>query len=356
MKQRIKRLKRLIQEKQIDAIVITSRANTFYLSGFGGSSSVILVSKDKAFLGTDFRYIENAEKLCGENFEVEMFKSNSDTYMVEKTNELGLFNIGFEEGDVSQGRYSNWCEKLPKTEFIQMQNEIDLLRIKKDAHELKLIQRAVDISDQAFSQILDFIKPGISENDIAAELEYIMRKNGASSSSFESIVASGKRSSLPHGHATDKIIQKGDPITMDFGALAGGYCSDMTRTVFVGKPDHEMEKIYNIVLETQQTSEDNVHAGLKGFEVDKISRDIIYGAGYEGCYGHGLGHGVGIMVHENPRLSQKGNMVLEDGMVVTVEPGIYVKDFGGVRIENMVVVNGNTPIVMTKSPKDMIIL
>ncbi len=356
MKQRIKKLKNIIKEKQLDAIVITSRPNTFHLSGFDGSASVILVSPENEFFGTDFRYIENAEKICGEHYTVEMFQSDADSYMLDKINELGLCRLGFEESDVSQGRYSKWCDKLPKIEFTQVQDEIDLLRIKKDPNELELIQKAVDIADSVYTHILDFIKPGLSENEVAAEMEYIMRKNGASSNAFETIVASGKRSSLPHGHASDKIIQKGDPVTMDFGAISGGYCSDMTRTVFAGKPDPEMEKIYGIVLEAQQKSEDNVHAGLRGFEVDKISRDIIYGAGYEGCYGHGLGHGVGIMVHENPRLSQKSTTVLEDGMVVTVEPGIYVKDFGGVRIEDMVVVNGDKPIVMTKSTKKMIIL
>lgn len=356
MRQRIEKLRTIIKEKQLDAIIITSRPNTFYLSGFGGSSSVIIVTREEAFFATDFRYIEIAGKTCGGDYTVEMFSSDADSHMVGKINDLAVCRVGFEESDVSQGRYSGWEEKLGRVEFVKTQSEIDLLRIKKEPGEIQLIQKAVDIADMAFAHIIEYIKPGMSENEVAAELEYVMRKNGASSHSFETIVASGKRSSLPHGHASEKIIEKGDPVTMDFGAMAGGYCSDMTRTVFAGKPDPEMEKIYNIVLEAQQISEDGVHAGKRGFEVDKISRDIIYGAGYEGCYGHGLGHGVGIMVHENPRLSQKSTTLLEDGMVVTVEPGIYVKDFGGVRIEDMVVVNGETPIVLTKSPKKMIIL
>lgn len=203
---------------------------------------------------------------------------------------------------------------------------------------------------------MKFIKPGVSENEVAAEIEYFMRKNGASAPSFETIVASGKRSSMPHGHATNKIIESGDPVTMDFGALVDGYCSDMTRTVFAGNPEQKMKDIYNTVLEAQEASEAGAFAGKTGQEVDAISRDIIYGAGYEGCYGHGLGHSVGIEVHEEPRFNTKETRAMENGMIMTVEPGIYVENYGGVRIENMIVINDNDPIILTNSTKELIIL
>ncbi|MBN2558583.1 MAG: aminopeptidase P family protein [Clostridia bacterium] len=356
MKERINRLRKVLKDKNLGAAVITSRPNTFYFSGFGGSSSVIIVSADEVYFATDFRYIEHAKELCGEFMTVEMFKTSADEYMAGKINEMGIDTVGFEESDVSQGRYAEWMTKMQGIAFAGIQSEVDTLRIKKDENEIKLIQKAVDISDGAFSHILKYIKPGVREFEIAAEIEFYMRRNGASAPAFETIVASGRRSSLPHGHASGKVIEAGDPVTMDFGALVDGYCSDMTRTVFAGKPGEKMIDIYNIVLEAQITSEKGVHAGRTGFEVDKISRDIIYGAGFEGCYGHGLGHGVGIMVHENPRLSEKSTTVLENGMVVTVEPGIYVANYGGVRIEDMVVVHGKRPVVLTKSTKEMIIL
>ncbi len=353
---RIKRLQNAVKDRNLEAVGITSRPNTFYLSGFDGSASIIIVTAEKQLFATDFRYIEYASELCGGFYKVTLMTSTADAFLIEKISEMGIEKIGFEEENVSQGRFSGWSDKLPSVKFIPMQTEIDKLRIVKDAEEIKKLQVAVTLGDNAFSHILKFIKPGISENEIAAELEFFMRKNGASAPSFETIVASGKRSSLPHGHAGNKIIESGDPVTMDFGALVNGYCSDMTRTVFAGKPEQKMKDIYNIVLKAQLESEAAVKSGKTGIEIDKISRDIIYGAGYEGCYGHGLGHGVGIEVHENPRLSTKSTHTLEKGMIVTVEPGIYVKNYGGVRIEDMVAVTDGAPYVFTNSIKELIIL
>ena len=354
MNKRIEKLRNLIKEKNCDGVLITSRSNTFYFSGFDGSASLMLITPDKAYLTTDFRYIEYAKELCGDYYEVSMYDGDPYKALAEKA--MSLNNMAFEDQDVSFSRYQAIKGAFTNIEFIQLQKEIDELRVIKDEHEINIIKKAVEIAEGAFLHILGFIKPGISELEVAAELEYHMKKNGASMPAFETIVASGKRSSLPHGHASEKIIEKGDPVTMDFGALYRGYCSDITRTVFAGKPDDEMIKIYNIVLRAQQEAEINVFEGRSGKEIDKIARDIIYEAGYEGCFGHGLGHGAGIMVHEAPRLSPKSDNIMKNGMITTVEPGIYVENYGGVRIENMVAVNGNTPQILNKSTKELIVI
>lgn len=356
MKKRIEKLQSVLKEKKLDAVVITSRPNTFYMSGFAGSSSIIIITTENKYFATDFRYIEHATELCRDFFEVSLMKSTADAFLIEKFDEYGLKKVGFEENDVSQGRYTGWSEKLNDVEFSPMQSEITKIRMIKDTDEIKKLQTAVTLGDEAFMHILKFLKPGIRENEVAAEIEYFMRKNGASAPSFETIVASGIRSSMPHGHAGNKIIEAGDPVTMDFGALVDGYCSDMTRTIFVGKPDQRMKDIYNIVLKAQVESQAGAYSGRTGQEIDAISRKIIYEAGYEGCYGHGLGHSVGIEVHEEPRFNTKDQTIMENGMVMTVEPGIYVENYGGVRIENMIVINDENPICLTRSTKEMLIL
>ncbi|HPJ21972.1 MAG TPA: M24 family metallopeptidase, partial [Clostridia bacterium] len=230
------------------------------------------------------------------------------------------------------------------------------MRSVKSSEEITQIEQALQVTRKMHCIAMMMTQPGMTENQVAAEIEYYMRKNGASAPAFETIVASGKRSSMPHGHASNKVIEKGDPVTMDFGALVDGYNSDMTRTVFAGEPAGKMKDIYKIVLEAQCASEEMVHAGLTGLEIDRIARDIIYDAGYEGCFGHGLGHGLGIEVHEMPRLSATYPYPIENGNVLSVEPGIYVEGLGGVRIENLVMVRDKNPLVFNKSSKEMIIL
>ncbi|MCK5812544.1 MAG: aminopeptidase P family protein [Clostridiales bacterium] len=356
MNKRINQLRKVLTDKKLDGVLITSRPNTLYLSGFPGSASTIFISHKRAIFLTDFRYIEFSKKRCGNDYEVMLYEKNPLVFLLEQIKNDKISKIGFEDQIVSYASYLEISEQLDGIELIGLKDEITKLRLVKENGEIKTLQKAVDIADQAFTHILKYIKVGISEIDIAAEIEHFMRKNGAEKQSFDSIVASGKRSSLPHGHATDKLIEPGDGITMDFGAIYNGYCSDMTRTVFIGKPEQKILDIYATVFKAQTIAEDAVHSGKTGMEIDKIARDIIYDAGYEGMFGHGLGHGVGIEVHEEPRLSTTGNIVLENGMVVTVEPGIYAPNYGGVRIEDMVVVNDDLPKVLTSSKKELIIL
>jgi Xaa-Pro aminopeptidase len=224
----------------------------------------------------------------------------------------------------------------------------------KTEKELEKMAKAADIADQAFHHIIGYIRPGVTERAVALELEIYMKKLGASALSFETIAASGVRSSMPHGIATDKIIEDGDFLTLDFGCVYDGYCSDMTRTVVVGKATQKQKKIYGVVLEAQIAALNAIREGINGIDVDKIARDVISSRGYGEYFGHGLGHGVGLEVHEEPRLSPTGTKKLLENMVVTDEPGIYIPGFGGVRIEDLIVVKKDGCEVLSKSPKQLI--
>jgi len=224
----------------------------------------------------------------------------------------------------------------------------------KASWEIERISKAEAIGDMAFSHILGYIKEGVSERDIAAELEYFMKKQGAEKTSFDTIVISGKKTSMPHGTPDDKKIENGDFVTLDFGCVYEGYCSDMTRTVAVGKADERQKEIYNIVLEAQLTGLNAIKSGVVCKNADEMARNVIEKAGYGKYFGHSLGHGVGLMIHELPNLSPKSEMMLEDNMVVSCEPGIYIPDFGGVRIEDLVVVSGEKCTILSKSQKNLI--
>ena len=236
------------------------------------------------------------------------------------------------------------------------QKKISSLRQKKDAEEIAKIRAAEALGDAAFSYILDKIRPGVSEIEIALELEFFMRKNGASGLSFETIAASGVRSAMPHGTASEKMIEKGDFLTLDFGCVLDGYCSDMTRTVVIGAPDLRQKEIYETVLLAQETALSKIEPGVACAEIDRAAREVIQNAGYGDCFGHALGHSVGIEIHEKPVFSPKSKDILEEGHVITVEPGIYLENFGGVRIEDVVAVCGKKAENLTKSPKNFIII
>lgn len=352
---RLSSFRNKIKALKIEAALITKRENYMYLSGFTGSSANLLITDKKAYLLTDFRYIQQSTNQAP-LFEIVEHKPDVIDTIYEIINSENIKILGFEDQSASYANYKAFTNKLTNTELIGIGKLVDDLRSIKDAREIEIINKAVQIADGAFSHILSLIKPGITELDVAAELEYKMKKLGASSASFETIVASGLRSSMPHGVASEKRLELGDTITLDFGAMYMHYCSDITRTVFLGQPSKKMLDIYNIVLEAQLTSEKGAIKGRTGKEVDKIARDIIYSNGFEGKFGHGLGHGVGLEIHENPRLSISGDKILENNMAVTVEPGIYVEGLGGVRIEDTIIISDDYPIVLTKSSKDLIIL
>lgn len=352
---RLAKLRKKMDAKGLDAVLVLMRENCTYLSGFTGTSACLVISRGDAILITDFRYAEQAS-LQAPLYEIVKYEGNAVAAIGEVLKSRGMDKVGFEETYLAYNKYIEYREKLGIKEFLPLEGAIENLRMVKDEKEINIIKKAVEIADNAFAHVLKYIKPGVSEIDIAAEIEYFMRKSGAFKASFDTIVASGERSSMPHGVASERKLKHKDAVTLDFGALYSDYCSDMTRTIFLGIVDNEMKKIYNIVLDAQLKAIEGAFSGLSGREIDKIARDAINKAGYGNNFGHGLGHGVGLQIHEEPRFSPNGHIEMKDGMVMTVEPGIYIKGYGGVRIEDIIVINGSEPVILTKSAKDMIII
>jgi Xaa-Pro aminopeptidase len=357
MQDRLAQLKKIIGKEGLDGLLISSRPNTFYYTGFTGTTSKCLVTRGNAYLVVDFRYTAQAKEQATAGIEVIELETDANDLLNKLCTGHRVESLGIEGEDITFSGYRSLRESLKEVKAMKdVQASLGRVRIIKDSGEILLIQKAVDIADNAFQEVLAVIKPGVRECEVALELEYKMKKMGASGVSFETIVASGPRSALPHGVAGIRQLQAGDAIVMDFGAVYKGYCSDMTRTVFLGAPTQQMKEIYGIVLQAQTEALQKAAENMTGKQLDRVSREIIYGAGFEKCFGHGLGHGVGIEIHENPRISPKGEEVLEKGMVFTVEPGIYVENVGGVRIEDMVVLGDDGAGILTRSTKEMVVL
>lgn len=351
IQKRLANLHQLMEKHNLDGIIVTKPENRRYFSGFTGSAGLLFIRRQSQKLITDFRYIEQAKQQAP-LYQIIRHKVSIFDTLSEIANDLGDLRLGFESDFVTWEIHRNLVKSLPQAELIPIQ--IDALRMIKDADELNLLKTAVDIADSAFNQILSIIKPGITELEIALELEYQMRKLGSNKPAFDTIVASGARGALPHGQASTKVIENGDFITIDFGAVYQGYHSDMTRTVVVGKATVKQRDIYNVVLAAQLAGINAVKAGKSGRDVDAVSRQVISDAGYGEFFGHGLGHGVGLVIHEDPRLSPSSDNILAEDMVVSVEPGIYLPDWGGVRIEDLVVVSAAGCTILTTSCKDLI--
>ncbi len=340
--------------KNIDSAFIIGDINRNYLSGFTGDESYSIITKDKAYFITDFRYIEQAKQEAKE-YEIIRYEFPVEKFLGDFINKLNIKKLGFEE-DIVSFRLYNQLKSGFSCELAPLEGIIEDIRTIKDKSEIENIQKAASIADDAFKHILNYIKVGMTEKEVALELEFYIRNQGASGLSFKTIAASGCRSALPHGTASDKKIKNGEFLTLDFGCIHNGYCSDMTRTVVIGKPDEKMTEIYNIVYHAQELALKEIKPGISGFDVDKAARDYIKSCGYGDNFGHGTGHGVGMEIHENPRLSPKFNMELKPGMVITDEPGIYIPDFGGVRIEDLVLVTEEGHKLLSRSSKDLICL
>jgi len=352
---RVEKLRAGLTEAGGDAILVTNAVHRRYLTGFTGTSGVVLITPDEATLLTDFRYREQAPQQAA-GFEV--VEHGPDVYaaVADLLRKRGVSRLLIEERDISYAAYVSMKEKLAPAELIVSGGLVEKIRMVKEEGELAIMQEAADLADRAFAHVLGLIKPGVAEADIALELEFFMRKHGATSTSFETIVASGERSSLPHGVASERAIGRGEFVTLDFGAFYKGYCSDITRTVVVGRPSDKHREIYSIVLEAQLHALEHLRPGMTGREGDALTRDIITRYGYGDYFGHGTGHGLGMEIHEAPRLSRTENTVLTPGMTVTVEPGIYLPGFGGVRIEDDVVMTNDGIKILTHSPKELIVL
>ncbi len=340
-----------------DCALITSDVSRRYFTGMKSSAGVVLVFRECAYLIIDFRYIEKARNTVKSCEVIEQLVLTEQIRELMKKHNAKA--IAVEASDMTLSRMALFESKLPDFEFIktnELSDNINEMRVIKTADEIEKIKAAQSIAEKAFEDVLDFIKPGVSERDIAMFLDDRMLRDGAEAISFDTIALCGKNTSMPHGVPLNCPVQDGDFVLMDFGAVYDGYHSDMTRTVCVGKPSEKMEQIYNIVLDAQFNALNTVKAGILCGDLDKSARDIISNAGYGDFFGHSLGHGVGMEIHEAPTASSKSNTILQENMVVTVEPGIYISGEFGVRIEDFVVVTENGCENLTKCPKKMIIL
>lgn len=352
---RYQKLQKLLEEKRLDAVLVSDGYNMRYLSGFTGATGYLLITKNSKHLFTDSRYTIAATAQAPDYTVVEVDAARDYCAAINKVLEAEkIGTLGFEALQVRYHTYEQWKERLTAKELVPLTEELTRLRRIKTEQEIALHRQAEHIGDIAFKEILKELKPGVTELEIAAKLEYIMKMNGADKLSFDSIIASGVNSSKPHAEPGHKKIESGDFVTMDFGCVYQGYCSDMTRTVVVGKANEKQKKVYHTVLQAQLAVLSMLKPGLPGKAYDKVARDIIYGAGYEGYFGHGLGHSVGLEIHENPRFSMLEEEVIEAGMIMTVEPGIYLPEFGGVRIEDMVVMTEEGYENLAHSEKELI--
>ena len=332
-------------------VFISGYPNIFYYSGFTSEDAFLLMTKTERYIITDSRYFIQA-KIQSPDFELIDIKKGWEYIF----NLIDCDTIRFEENKLTYGMYQRILGNIKNKEFVAGQCDIDKPRRIKDKEEIRLISEAEKIGDEAFSHILKILKTGISERDVAIELESYMKRQGASGLSFETIAASGLRSAMPHGTASGKLIGKGDFLTLDFGCVYKGYCSDMTRTVVFGAPDAKQKEVYDLVLKAQNTALDSIKLGMNCSDVDKLARDVITDGGYGEYFTHSLGHSVGVEIHENPVFSPKSTDFLEDGYVLSVEPGIYIDGWGGVRIEDLIAVCDGEVINLTHSPKELIVI
>ncbi len=349
--ERINKLRTLMTENGLEAFYICQVNNVSYYTGKHGNDCSLYITQDEAWIITDFRYEEMAQSLSWLQFyETALGRSLLDFLKSRKEKILGI-----ERNGLSLDMYFRFKEELT-AELKPVIGLTEKLRQIKDPEELENIARAEAIGDAAFTHILKYLKPGVTEKEVAAEIEYAMRQNGADGLSFTTIAVSGKNSSSPHGVPTDKKLENGDFVTMDYGCLYNLYCSDMTRTVAIGNATDEMKKVYDIVYKAQTTACERIKAGITGKEGDSIARDIIAEAGYGDRFGHSLGHSLGLFIHESPNYSQRCEDTIEENMVLSIEPGIYLPGKFGVRIEDIAIVKKDGIVNLTHSPKELIII
>jgi len=347
-------------EPAVDAVLVTDADNRRYLSGFTGSAGQLLASKQTAVLLTDFRYVEQAGAQAPD-LEVVKTEGQAWPFVAEQVARLGVHALGFESESFSVDQYvrleAALHVKAPRVTLVPLRGLVESVRQTKDPAELEQIRRAVLIGDRAIEAVTAALLPGVTERQVAWRLEVEMRERGADALSFPIIVASGPNGAMPHHRPSDRAIRVGEPIIIDMGCKVGGYCSDLTRTVVLGEPDPPFWEIFHLVLRAQQTCENGLRAGMTGNVGDALARDVIAQAGHREQFGHGTGHGVGLAIHEDPRLTYTaaGEAVVHEGAVLTVEPGVYLSGWGGVRIEDMVVVGIDRCHILTTAHKAPII-
>jgi Xaa-Pro aminopeptidase len=353
---RLRKLRTSIAERELDAFLISQPENIRYLSGFTGSSGWLLVSGQDAILAIDFRYVEQA-RVESPGFEIVQTKRELSVWLPDLVSDLGWRKLGFEADFVSYDSYHRLSEAAKTRQvnlaLVPTTGIVEQLRSIKEPEELEFITKAVELADAAFEQAKTIIRPGITEKEAAWEIEKFLRQKGSEGMPFEIIVASGTNSALPHARPTEKIIRSAEPVLIDMGARISGYCSDLSRTLLLGDTNKILWEIHDIVLKAQTTAIERVESGMAASQTDRLARSIVEEAGYGDAFGHGLGHGVGLAVHELPTLGPNSSDSLTDGMVFTIEPGIYLAGQGGVRIEDMVVLENGKARVLTKAKKNL---
>jgi Xaa-Pro aminopeptidase len=349
---RVSSVVELLERQDLHACIIRGMENIFYLTGFRGTEGTALVTRGDVILLTDSRYITYAREVATGCVVVEV--KAKDQALEGLFRQYGITKTGFDSVQTTYHMYQSWKEASPDVEFVPLANDIESIRRCKEPQEILAIRKAIRIATDAFSAVLNKIVPGNTEREIANELDCTMRLLGAEGPSFETIVASGPRAALPHGRPTDKKLEAGELVIIDFGCQLDGYCSDETCTVSLGETSKQMKEIHEIVFGAKQKGIEAVRAGLPVKELDMVVRGFIEEKGYGEFFGHGTGHGVGIAVHELPAVTTKGEGILEESMVITVEPGIYIPHVGGVRLEDMVLVRENGGEVLTHLRKDLL--
>ncbi len=356
MNQRVQRLRERLADEGVDAVLISNPQNRRYLSGFTGSAGYLFISPERAYIATDFRYWEQSA-IQAPDFELVKMTGAMKTWLHPLIEDGEPEKLAFEANDATYAFHDllkSTVRKLKPALRPKLVPTLDLaesLRIYKDAEELAVLTRSVDIADRAMMEVSARLEPGMTEREIAWRLEQSMREQGAESTSFDIIVGAGPNGARPHHRPSDAKIKANEPIVIDMGAKVEGYCSDITRTHYLGTPDDTYKRVYDTVLVAQETAINAVEAGMSGHDADKLARDVIEKAGYGDKFGHGTGHGVGLNIHENPRVSRNMKDELQDGMVFTIEPGIYLPEWGGVRIEDIVVLEQGKARDLTKAPK-----
>ena len=348
-------LQRRLKEENINALLIASPENRRYLANFTGTFGYVLLAQEKGWFLTDSRYVLQAKEQVKDLNIVPLEHFDIALTLKMIMDDAQLDTIAVEANRITLDFYQSLCNQFGRKAVVPINGWVEELRMIKSEEEIALIAQAEKIGDMAFTHILEYLKPGVSEMDIALELEYYMKKQGASALSFDTIVASGHRSQMPHGVASQKKLEAGDLITMDYGCIYQGYCSDMTRTVALGSISKAQKQTYELVLQAQQAALAGIKAGVKGKDIDELARNVFRDNFASKYFGHGLGHSLGLEIHEEPRFSPKDENIMQGNMVMTVEPGLYMNGYG-VRIEDVVVIKKDGCINLTNSSKELIII
>ena len=351
---RLKKLRAVLVDKELDGVLVSQDQNRRYLSGFTGSAGVLLITAERAILATDFRYYEQMGREAA-GFELAKIKTRFPDLLPSLVAELGLQRLGFESKSVTVDDLRTWAKAAGDVEWVPLKDTVETIRKVKDEAEIEALRRSVSLTDEAFAHLIDTIVPGMTEREAAWEIESYMRTHGASKVAFDLVVAAGPNGALPHAKPGDGVIEPGAPVVIDIGCVLDGYCSDMTRTICLGQPSAKYLEVWDIVLEAQEAAEANIRAGTNGVEADAIARDVIAAGGYGDYFGHGLGHGVGLAVHEGPWASKLSEDTFAAGMSLTVEPGIYLPGKFGVRIEDLVIIREEGVEILTGTPKTPVI-